>query len=394
MAAKEMASGRRKKLRALAEVMNKQNVVPIPITHALLECFDVVITTEEADFLLKVGNEPHTYEELTSLSGLEEKKFRPFLHRQLEKGLIEIYFDEDGKEHFQLPAIAPGWFEHHLSAGRDTPETREFARRVDNYIQSFSKYNIFPLRFFANRISITSKTARSIALPSQSCISKKTVTIDVDHEVDVPVTKVYPTWDVLELIEKYGDRNEICVIHCFCRHYHELIDEPCRFNIPSESCITIGKFTKYLAKYGLGRMISKEEALEIIKQAEKKGAVHQLFYEKEDMDLPEIAICNCCWDCCGVLGPYNRGTLPALVKSYYVSQVSDESSCDGCGRCEKYCPVNNISIIDKKVNIGSERCIGCGQCEIKCPNSVITLNYKEREVFLPIQKKSKLRITS
>ena len=394
MATKKMSSERKRELRALAQIMNKQNVVSIPITQALLECFDVVITSEEAGYLLKMGNEPHTREGLASLSDLSEARFDSFLHRLLARGLIESSIDENGRERFRLPAILPGWFENYLSDGKSSPESKEFAGRAHRYIESFSKYNIFPFRSLLNRMPAVSKTATSIAIPTQSSRAKKTVTIDVDQAVHVPLTKVYPSWDVVEILDRHGDSNKICVIHCFCRHSRRLTGEPCRFDIPSESCITVGKHAGHLARYGMGRLISRNEALEIIKQAEEKGAVHQLYYERHDIGQPEIAICNCCWDCCGVLGPYNRGILPASVKSFYYSEISDSSLCKSCGVCERYCPANAITMVNERPRLNTERCIGCGQCEIKCPNGVFTLRYREREVFLPVQKKSKVRLGS
>jgi ferredoxin len=394
MAKKKMSSERKRELRALAEAMNRQNLVPVPITQALLECFDLIITSEEAGYLLKMGNELHTRGELAVLSDLDEGRFDSFLQRLLTRGLIESFFDEDGKEQFRLPGILPGWFENYLSDGKDNHESNEFARRALSYIESYSKYNVFPLRFILNRMPLVSKASTSIAIPLQSSEAKKTVTIDVDQAVDVPITKVYPTWDVLEILDRHGDSNDICVIHCFCRHSRRLTDEPCRFDVPSESCITVGEHAGYFARYGLGRLISKEEALEIIKQSEKKGVVHQLFYERHDMRRPEIAICNCCWDCCGTLGSYNRGILPTSVKSFYYSQISDVSLCDGCGVCERYCPVNAITMIAERARINQEICIGCGQCEIKCPRGVFRLHHRERVVFLPVQAKSKVRIAS
>lgn len=168
--------------------------------------------------------------------------------------------------------------------------------------------------------------------------------------------------------------------------------ESCRFEHSDESCIGLGSFTKYAVNYGIARYISKEEALDIIKEVQKKGAVHQVYHEREDLDLPEVAICNCCWDCCGVIGSYNRGLIPMRVRSYYVAQIADESLCTGCGTCIKYCPVRAVSVVNKKSRVDEAKCIGCGQCELQCPEGVITLAYKEREIVLPLEKKSEARI--
>jgi len=284
-----------------------------------------------------------------------------------------------------------GWFELFLSDGSEAPEKKEFARRVDELFKSWGKFNVFPIRNIWNYQTDKSRAHRRVVV-AQEKGEKKKVVLDVQQPIKTSDTKIYPAPSVRELIEKYGDANKIAVVHCFCRQWRKFLEETCRFDQPSESCIILGDFTKYAVKYGIGRYISKEEALKIIKEVQDKGAVHQVFHEKEDLRLPEIAICNCCWDCCGILGSYNRGLLPMRVKSYYLAQIIDESSCTGCGTCVKYCPTRAASVENKKFRIDEGKCIGCGQCELQCPENVIELIYKEREVTIPLLKKSEVRI--
>jgi ferredoxin len=156
--------------------------------------------------------------------------------------------------------------------------------------------------------------------------------------------------------------------------------------------MVIGEGSKHVVKSGIGRYVSKEEALKLIQQLQEKGAVHQIFHEQEDVSHPEIAICNCCWDCCGLLGSYNRGILPLHLKSYYEAQISDESLCQGCGTCEEHCPVQAIVVQDDRSHVNAAKCIGCGQCELQCPEGVIRMVPKERVVMLPLQKRSEARI--
>jgi len=66
-------------LKALANQMNKQNSSSVPVTRALLDCFDVVITPEENEFLLKIGADPLNYEQISSFAEFPEESFRLFL---------------------------------------------------------------------------------------------------------------------------------------------------------------------------------------------------------------------------------------------------------------------------------------------------------------------------
>ena len=79
-------------------------------------------------------------------------------------------------------------------------------------------------------------------------------------------------------------------------------------------------------------------------------------------------------------------------KTFYLAQIADESLCEGCGTCENHCPVQAITVNNGKSQIDVDKCIGCGQCEFQCPNNVITLIAQEREVMLPLQKRSEARI--
>ncbi len=394
MKKQRMTKEREKNLRALARLMNKQNVSSMPVTRELLDCFDLVITPEENEFLLKIGTERLNYDQISFYSTLPDETFRPFLERILRKGLVWIHYTEKGEELYELAPIMLGWFEMYLCDGADTPEKREFAFRIDKFFKSLEKLNIFPIRNLWNyRIKHRSKSHRSVVIPQKTSKKTETIEVDVQQELKTPETKIYPTKSVYELIQKYGDKNKIALVHCFCRQWRKFVGESCRFDHSAESCIALGSITDYGVKYGKGRYISKEEALKVIQEVQEKGAIHQVFHEREDIGLPEFAICNCCWDCCGVIGSYSRGLIPLRLKSYYYARVSDQASCTGCGTCVKFCPTKAASVVDKKSQIDVEKCIGCGQCELQCPEGVISLEYDEREVVLPLLRKSEVRIS-
>ncbi len=388
-----MSKERREKLSALARLMNKQNITSIPVTKELLACFDLVITPEENDFLLSMGTDALAYEQISSLSELPEQPFRSFLGTILKKGLVWTRPDGKGEERYILAPILVGWFELYLSDGSDTPEKREFARRVDRLFKSWGKFNVYPLRSVWNyRTKCKSRAHRRVVIPQNPGEKAKKVEIAMDQSIKTSDMEIHTARSVGEIIEEYGERNKIALVHCFCRQWKKFVNEYCRFDQPYESCIVLGDFTRYVVKYGIARFISKEEAFEVIQEVQDKGAVHQVFHEREDIGQPEIAICNCCWDCCGILGSYNRGLLPLRVKSYYRAQINVDSLCAGCGICEKYCPTRAVSVTSKKPHIDAEKCIGCGQCKLQCPEGVISLEYKEREVALPLLKKSEARL--
>lgn len=51
----------------------------------------------------------------------------------------------------------------------------------------------------------------------------------------------------------------------------------------------------------------------------------------------------------------------------------DAKKCIGCGLCRKDCPLNNISIKNKKAVLKTQNCIKCGHCLAVCPKAVVSL---------------------
>ena len=60
------------------------------------------------------------------------------------------------------------------------------------------------------------------------------------------------------------------------------------------------------------------------------------------------------------------------TKNYSDKLKIDADKCVGCGKCEKLCPMDNITITDK-VAVSSNRCTMCYRCINKCPKQAITL---------------------
>jgi ferredoxin len=387
----QIAPEREKKLAELAAMMNTRHHRPFPITKLLLGCFDAALTPDELNFCLKMGTEAFTADDISPRSMMRKEVAEPLFKGLVLKGFFWPQPKTGEKEEYALAGIMLGWFEIFLSDGTNAPEKIEFARRLDEFMKSFGKLNRFPVRNLLNyRMKRVQPVQAIVAIENPS----STRTIAVHRAVKAVPMKIYPSQTVLELIEKLPDPNSIALVHCFCRHYHKLVGESCRFEMPPESCMAIGPLSKHAVNNGLGRSISKEEARALIQELEKKGAVHQVFHECEDLDRPEIAICNCCWDCCGVFGSYNRGYMPLQLKSYFEARLIDSSLCTGCETCADHCPVQAIVVKDAKAVIQEGKCIGCGQCELQCPAGAIELVPHERHVFLPLRKMSEARIAS
>ena len=396
MAQSTMTSARKKKIKTLLSMMNKQNQRFIPIAPPLVEMMDLVTTGEELDYLLQMGTGLFDYEQAAKASKMSDEQFQSFFDTMKRKGLVHIEYDKSGKEEYRLNAIAVGWYEAMMHYIVGKPQEKAFSEKWDEFFKFFQKFNFFPLRNVQNLVlpMFLTPSQDSAIIDPEIKSKNKRKTIPIQAPVSVQDSTVYPTFYVNDLVEEFGNQDAIYAFPCVCRHGNSLIDSSCSFDMPKESCIAFGSMANAWASWGYGRHVSKEEAIDILKEVRDKGAVHSVIHERDDYRLPAAAICNCCWDCCGILKPYNMGAVPLKYKAFYTARIKDDADCKGCGNCEKYCPTTAMRLKDEKVSLNDDKCIGCGQCAFQCRQNNIELYSNERMVFLPILKKSEARVTA
>jgi Pyruvate/2-oxoacid:ferredoxin oxidoreductase delta subunit len=379
------------KLLELANLMNEQSVTPMMVTDDLLYVIDVTLLPEEVEFLLKMGGGRLTRRQVEANVPLSPGDFDRVLDALLNKGHVTELPAEPGEEGpiLHVMSLFPGWFEVFLMRGSETPDRREFAKRLSKF---FSMAREIPADIL-NAIMKDTAPHRAIVLANPS----EPRLIAVDESVPPPVNEIYPAYTVMKILEDLDDDAVLAAGHCFCRQQRKMDDDPCRLHLPEQACISLGPAAEHLLARDIGHRISKQEAIALVKDVEEKGAVHQIgkimpLKGLESTNEVEV-ICNCCWDCCGVLGNYNRGNIPFLLKSYYVAEMLDEEACNACGECESYCPVGAVTVTDVGVaEIKRDMCCGCGLCASHCPEQAIQLKPFERDVFLPVLEPSRRRV--
>lgn len=186
--------------------------------------------------------------------------------------------------------------------------------------------------------------------------------------INVPIDaeqQVLPYESVRQMIES---AKTFQVAECICRKDRALKGKPCKHTL--ETCLSFSNEEQAFDKYPLGRMISKQEALDLLVKTEEEGLVHQTYNTKSD----HFFICNCCSCCCPILGATKNFGLPHLMaKSNFVASINQET-CEACGACaEERCPMAAITKDNGGYRVKPERCIGCGVCTTTCPTESITL---------------------
>lgn len=381
----------------LVILMNRQNRRFIPPFEPILKTIDLMIDPEELDLLLKMGTAVYSHEQVLALSSMSGEKFNPLFESLKQKAFVGIRITETGEERYSLHPFIVGWFEGVVTYLLGRPEEKEFAKRYMHFFDTLRNRNYFPVRKVMNVMGRYSPvTNQSVGTVYESMNDKGKSRIIINEKVTVPDSKIYPASSINDMIMEFGTKSIIGQFKaCMCRQVTAKIDDPCRLKMPADiTCMGFGERIHPYLKYGYMRRISREEAYDIIQKARDCGAVHTVFHEKDDANLPQTGLCNCCWDCCGIFRCYNTGATPLRFSCYYLAEVKDASKCRGCGKCEKYCPTAAIKVVDKKIELDAKKCIGCGQCVHQCAFSAMELVESRRTAFLPMLKKSEARITT
>jgi ferredoxin len=117
--------------------------------------------------------------------------------------------------------------------------------------------------------------------------------------------------------------------------------------------------------------VSREWALEFIRQSEPKGMFHTVWTFK----APFIGgLCNCEFSSgCIPMKMYDKA-VPIVFKAEYAAVV-DRAKCTGCRRCISICQFKAVEwdVPAKKAAIDPVRCYGCGICRSVCRSGAITL---------------------
>ncbi|MHA1379659.1 MAG: ATP-binding protein [Candidatus Helarchaeota archaeon] len=294
------------------------------------------------------------------------EKVQEILDKLTKKGLIFTWLNKKlNKKMYTIPMLFPGLFEWYFASKNNSMDELRKAAKV-----------FLPLE--SNFMSMASRYPISRVVPSIRPL-EKTKTIEINQDVEAGKGRILVFEDVKQILEKSW---RIGVMPCPCRTFHGILGDAC--DKPIDVCFNLNSSADYVIKEGIGREVTVEEGLEILKMAEEAGLVHVVNNQSDKFSF----ICNCCNDCCGFLGTANKYKLidKIVAKSNFFPKI-DHDKCKRCKRCIKMCPVNAIflsfgekeDLSDSFITVREDLCIGCGVCAANCAWDAITLE-KVRDV--------------
>ena len=146
--------------------------------------------------------------------------------------------------------------------------------------------------------------------------------------------------EVRTLIEK---ASAISVGPCSCRRSRRLIGEGCG-HLEEDMCMYLNDNAINYSRLGSHRLITKEEAYEVLKRAEDNGLVHEINQTPGFEDT--TAICNCCGCSCYALRIANYFRSAKAIQSNFLAKV-DKNKCVACGQCVENCQTNALKLGQK-----------------------------------------------
>lgn len=168
---------------------------------------------------------------------------------------------------------------------------------------------------------------------------------------------------------------------CICRDSMKCEDYPINLG-----CLFLGEAVLNINPE-LGRLVTKEEALEHLKKCKEAGLVHMIGRNRLDKQwlgvkpgYKLLSICNCDPCCClWRVSPILAPKIGKKIQKMPGVEVRVTEECIGCGQCtEGICFVDAIQLVDGH-SIISDECRGCGRCVETCPQNAIELTLNDKE---------------
>ncbi len=372
------------KYKTAAEAIAKAGGTPLPVNDTLIKLLRSFIMEDEVDFIAAFKDQKsQTMDQLKQSSNLSEEEILKKIQGLSKRGVIFNQPNSKGMMVYRLlPLFNVGTFEYNfmgtIERNDRTQEITALFNKLFSELRNMLQQNYDTLVPFLMSAPPIDRTVPVL----ENKPKKERVKVIINKELATAVDRIVPTQKVEELIKKF---DEIALGHCFCRHYKDLSGNPCKQTKERENCFTFGKSARYTSEQGFSRMVSKEEALQVLKRSEEAGLVHKAYHPNFDTRKDETSICNCCRCCCG--NSVDNMIAPITNATNFLSRVNKEL-CIGCGTCAKVCHTGAASLgDDKKAQRKEELCIGCGVCASFCPANAISLIEGERIVRIPPQRR-------
>ncbi len=222
----------------------KQTGVDAPESEYLMPMLESYYTPEEAEFLTGFPLGWKTIEQIAETKNMDPADLAPKLKNLSERGAVVQSFRKD-MVRYRLADLLFTFMRGRLWDGKTDGPMKDTA-------PWFNKY--FP-EFFEQFKYDQERGLR---------------TIPISQTIE-PGTQVLPFEEIVQVID---DREYYTVSACPCRQRYELDPDYQDCSHPKEVCLHFDDLGRYCVENGLGREITRDETLAILKPSADAGLVH------------------------------------------------------------------------------------------------------------------------
>jgi hypothetical protein len=221
-----------------------------------------------------------------------------------------------------------------------------------------------------------------LVIPRDGTVKSTVQDMQVNSEIKIPEETLLPNQVLKEIISR--SKYRLIMNTCICR-----VSSHCKDYPQDLGCLFLGKGVKKIPSK-LGRMVSKEEALEHVNRCQEEGLVHIIGRNKIDSVWlntgPKeelLTICHCCPCCClWKMAPDLPEDLGKSIRPMEgVLLDFKEELCTGCGNCTQgSCFVDALTMMNGKLDIKRAICRVCGRCVEICSTGALSIKIGEDAV--------------
>ena len=284
---------------------------------------DRLLTKEEVKFMLSFKKRRFglTTRELAARNNMTEEEAQKIIDHLIWIGILEQNRDNaDRHIQYWIPKWVVGSGEYMVEHPTLTDTNPEVATMFNLAPQE-------PLELAAKLVPPGGAGIGMHVIPVEKAIDPKSESVSVEH-----------------LSHWINKSHKLCKMVCACRKAQRVRGEGVG-DIEGKMCIGVDDIAEFLVESGKdAEYITKEEAMDIIMRAERKGYVHQI----TNLDGPNriVGICNCSAGSCYGLRTSQLFNTPNMSRSAYRAHV-DAEKCVACGKCVEVCPAGAAKLGQK-----------------------------------------------
>ncbi len=319
-------------------------ITQFEVWQEALPVLDKIVSQPEMELVVAMKGKSMTLDHVARLTGIPTQELLPVIESAFRKNI------------FDKSLVNNVW--HYTQTS--------FLDRLDHFVK-FENWDEIPADI---RRSLDRKCLEDYTAKQRTALEKQAL------DAARPGNELNDTLLLLPEVEEMLKHAETIVIQpCNCR----LFGQRCKKEI--DNCIFLDQEAQKLLQQGVGNQVSADKAIQLVREADKKGLMHTGDINWKENGLKSI--CNCCaCDCYLFLTASILNSKGIWPKSQHLAVV-DAEICDACAICVKRCPFDafmkedSIVVVNgkqkNKITYNEQKCWGCGLCANTCKAGAITM---------------------